>query len=261
MNTTNSNTYIGRNGWDSYYWLGYISSLRVVKGTAVYTSAFTPPAAPATAVTNTQLLLNYTNAGIYDSAAKNDLETVGNAQVSTAQAKFGTTSMYFDGTGDWLYRPYSALFPFGTGDFTIEWFMNPDASQNNFSGIFNFQSGSTYFIAHNNLTSYPNLITVFVDTYSPGTRVLTGTTTLSSGTWYHVAITRASGTWRLFVNGSLEGSTYSNSAEPVPSNGNLYIGQGNAVGYKGYIDEFRITKGYARYTANFTPPAAAFPIQ
>ena len=240
--------------------IGYFSSLRIVKGTAVYTAAFTPPTAPLTAITNTSLLLSATNAGIFDSAAKNVLETVGNAQVSTTQAKWGTTSMAFDGTGDNLYSPYSVLFPLGTGDFTIEWWMNPDASQVNGSAIFYFTAGSNYFIAHNYLTSYQNLITVFVDNYGAGTRALTGTTSLSSGTWYHVAITRASGTWRLFVNGSLEGSTYSNSAEPVPTNSNLYIGQGTA-GYKGYIDDFRITKGYARYTANFTAPTAAFPLQ
>jgi len=72
-------------------WPGYITDHRLVKGTAVYTSNFTPPTAPLTAITNTSLLLSATNAGIYDSAAKNDLETVGNAQVSTTQAKWGTT--------------------------------------------------------------------------------------------------------------------------------------------------------------------------
>jgi hypothetical protein len=248
---------IGRlDGINSYCLNGYMSSLRIVKGTARYTSNFAPPVAPLTNVTNTSLLLNYTNGAIFDNTAKNVLETVGNAQISTTQSKWGGSSMKFDGTGDWLYQPYSVLFPFGTGDFTIEWWMNPDASQNNLSGIFNFQSGTTYFIAHNNITSYPNLITVFVDAYGAGTRVLTGTTTLSAGTWYHVAITRASGTWRLFVNGFIEGSTYSNSADPVPSNSTFYVGQGNATGYKGYIDDMRVTKGVARYITNFTPPTS-----
>jgi len=121
------------------------------------------------------------------------METVGDAKIVTSTRKYGTGSMYFDGTGDYLYRPYSPLFALGTGDFTIEWWMNPDSSQNSTSAIFYFLSGVSYFIAHNNLTAYPNLITVYVDNYGSGTRVLTGTTTLSSGTWYHVAITRYSG--------------------------------------------------------------------
>ncbi|NDC49661.1 MAG: hypothetical protein EBZ61_11400, partial [Micrococcales bacterium] len=71
---------------------GYIASTRIVKGIAVYTAAFTPPTAPLTATqsantngnpsaaitgTATSLLLNFTNAGIYDATSKNDLETVG----------------------------------------------------------------------------------------------------------------------------------------------------------------------------------------
>ncbi len=62
----------------------YVSDLRLVKGTALYTSSFTPPTAPLTAVTNTSLLLNCTNGAIFDNAMMNDLETVGNAQISTS---------------------------------------------------------------------------------------------------------------------------------------------------------------------------------
>ena len=239
--------------------VGYVSSFRFLRSTALYTTSFVPPVLPLTNITNTSLLLNATNAGIPDATAKNVLETVGNAQISTAQSKFGGSSMAFDGTGDYLYRSYSPLFELGTGNFTIEWWMNPDSSQNSTSAIFYFFSGVSYFITHNNLTAYPNLITVYVDNYGSGTRVLTGTTTLSSGTWYHVAITRSSGVWNLYVNGVLQGSTYTNSAEPVPSSAALYIGSGQ-TGYKGYLQDFRITKGYARYTANFTPPTSAFPL-
>ncbi|MFN8996271.1 MAG: LamG domain-containing protein, partial [Pseudomonadota bacterium] len=101
-------------------WTGYLSNARIVKGTAVYTAAFTPPTAPLTAITNTSLLCNFTNAGIFDSASGNDLETVGNAQVSTTQAKWGTTSMAFDGTGDWLLNIDKPALRLGTAAFTIE---------------------------------------------------------------------------------------------------------------------------------------------
>ncbi len=100
---------------------GYLSGLRIVKGTAVYTSAFTPPTAPPTNIANTSLLLNFTNAGIFDQTAKNVIETVGDAKVSTAQFKYGTGSISFDGTGDYIKITKNAtLLNFGSGDFTVE---------------------------------------------------------------------------------------------------------------------------------------------
>ena len=236
---------------------GYISGLRIVKG-GLYPSGFTVPNSPPTAVSNTVLLAYNTNATIIDQAGKNDLATFGSAVISTSQSKFGGSSMYFPGTtSDYVGVPYKQDFLLGTGDFTIEcWFYN-SATQNNNSGLFSFLTGTTFFLIHNNLTSYPNLLTVYVDNYGGGTRVLTGTTTLSTGQWYHMAITRSSGVWRLFLNGVQEGSTYTNTAEPVPASALLRIGLGNGAGYIGYIDEFRISK-YARYTANFTPALYAF---
>jgi hypothetical protein len=148
-------------GWagaDFYLLNGYMSGVRVVDGTAVYTGAFTPSTLPlpatqsantygnpsAAIASGTQLLMNFTNAGIYDAAAKNDLFTAGNTQVSTAQKKFGTASMKFDGTGDTLYAPQpSSGFAFGTGDFTIEGWVYVAAPTSLNGGI--FQQGTVLF--------------------------------------------------------------------------------------------------------------------
>jgi hypothetical protein len=240
------------------YFNGYISSFRVVKGTAVYTAAFTPPTAPVTAIANTSLLVNFTNAEIVDATGDNNIETVGDAKISTAQSKWAGSSMLFDGTGDNLFIGSGARnFSLGTSDFTIECWFRHNGAQNSDSAIFSF-SNANFFVCHNNAASHNNLITVWIDPYSSGLRALTGTTTLVDATWYHLAISRAGGVWRLFLNGVQE-ATYTNSADPLPAGAYLTIGSrqtGNYY-YKGYIQDFRITLA-ARYTGNFTPPTAQF---
>jgi hypothetical protein len=100
---------------------GYIHGLRVVVGSSLYTSNFSLPTVPPTAVSGTTLLLSSTNAGIIDVTGKTVIETVGDAKVSTAISKFGTGSIIFDGTGDYLAAVKN--IPVGSGDFTIECFV------------------------------------------------------------------------------------------------------------------------------------------
>jgi hypothetical protein len=79
---------------------------------------------------------------------------------------------------------------------------------------------------------------------------------MTADTWHHVAFARQGSTGRLFLNGTLEGSTTSFSTN---LNARAVIGSEESLGYpfKGYMSDVRITKGLARYTSNFTPPAAA----
>jgi len=97
-----------------------------------------------------------------------------------------------------------------------------------------------------------------------GTRI-TSSTSISTGTWYHVAFVRASGSTKMYLNGTNEGATYTDSTNYLGSSGRPIIAaDGYTLGSQamnGYIDDLRITKGYARYTANFTAPTAAFPVQ
>jgi hypothetical protein len=232
---------------------GYISNARVVKGTAVYTSAFTPPTAPVTAITNTSLLTNMTNGAIFDNAMMNNLETVGNAQISTSVVKYGTGSIYLDGTGDWLQIPAaSPNVSFGTGDFTIEmWVYTSNLS--NYQTLFDSRTA-------NSTTPYGFFISNIGQPYWYDASGLSqATITVSSNTWTHIAVCRASGTLKIFVGG-ISGFSGSNTNSQNPA-GVFTIGKNfdaDAL-YIGYIDDFRITKGYARYTTTFTPPTAAFP--
>jgi hypothetical protein len=240
----------------SYNFFGYVSNIRAVNGTAVYTAAFTPPTAPVTAISGTSLLTNFTNAGIFDNAMKNDLETVGNAQISTSVVKYGTGSMALDGTGDYLTAPQSTLYDFGTGDFTVEFWTYMNATADT-TFISKFISGAyawlVQYISGTGLRFYwgnnGTLDSFVVGSWSP-----------STSTWYHVAVTRASGTLRLFIDGTQVGTTTNSSS--YTSVTSLSIGRNADAGgiqyLNGYMDDIRITKGVARYTAAFTPPTAAF---
>ena len=237
---------------------GYISSLRVLKGTAQYTANFTPPTSPLTAITNTSLLLNFTNGSIIDSTAKNNLETVGDAQISTSVKKFGTGSLKFDGTGDALVIPKSSPFDFGTGDFTIEAWVYPTAT----GGVKMIVDSR----ASDALEAYCFDITTTekLDFIYSSSRI-TSTGSIAQNAWTHVAVVRSSGTIKLYINGTVDGSaTYSsaiNAQQAIAIGGGRSTGGSGVTGYyfNGYIDDLRITKGVARYTANFTPPSAQLP--
>jgi hypothetical protein len=257
----NSNCSIYVGGSDASYALkttkGYITDARVVNGTAVYTSNFTPPTSPLSAITNTQLLLSMQNAGIYDNAMINDYLTAGSAQISTSVKKYGTGSISFDGSTSYLLSntPNTSVYTFGTGAFTIEFWVYLNSTSSN-PQIISFNPTSTN-------GAYP-LIYIGGSTtfayYVNNSEVITGSTTPSTGAWYHVAICRSGTSTKLFVNGTQQGSTYTDSNNYQCGTNRPVIGCG---GYNllnklnGYIDDLRITNGYARYTSNFIPPTQA----
>jgi hypothetical protein len=249
---------------------GYLGDLRLVKGSSVYDptqTTITVPTAPLTAITNTSLLLNFTNAGIYDATSKNDLETVGDAQISNAiTPKWGSTSIKFDGTGDSLDFPTSTFFTMGTGDFTIEcWYYSPVGYATGNAYLFDLGvNGTRVQLASNQL--------YFIAVAGSG---VTGAAGIGTGasTWYHLAIARSGSTITVYVNGTSIGNV--TNASNLTDN-DCRIGQygGGGNGFNGYIQDFRITKGYARYvqgtganagqmvfngTNTLALPTAAFP--
>lgn len=230
---------------------GYFADYRLVVGTAVYTSNFTPPTAPLTVIANTQLFLAFDQAGIIDSRGRTNLETVGNAQIDTAIRKFGSGSIEMDGSGDYLSLPSSLDMDFGTGDFTVETWLYLTAFTAGqyepvFSNAYLFYVGSSGEVLLYNGSS--NVVS-------------TSNGRVPLNTWTHIAWVRQSGVITIYVNGISAGSATVTAAIGT-ANPNL-VGRYSTQDLNGYIDEFRITKGVARYTANFavgSPPTAALPV-
>jgi hypothetical protein len=239
---------------------GYISNLRIVKGTAVYTAAFTPPTAPVTAITNTSLLCNFTNAGIVDATMQNNLLTVADAKISTTQSKFGGSSMFFDGTGDYLSVADNVNLELGSGDFTLEgWFYGTSAgSTDNIIVAKCSAAYAPYWVSFYGGNSIKFCASSTNSSWDVANNVSFGAPTLN--TWNHFAVSRSGSSIRLFLNGVL-GATVTTSASLTDHASPFTVGSqfNGANPFTGYIDDLRITKGYARYTANFTPPGAAAP--
>lgn len=250
-NLSNQSFSIGSANTSSVQTNGYISNLRMVKGTAVYTATFTPPTSPVTAITNTSLLLNYTNAGIYDAAVQNNVITVGDAQASTTQSKWSPTSMKFDGTGDWLTAIDSPQLQLGTGDFTIDGWFYLSAT----GAIYGMVSKGTA------TTGWSVNVTVLNKLqFSYTTSNLTGATTLSASTWYYFAVVRsgsATGNLKLYLNGTADATSGGAVTDNFNQTSILYVGADRvgATPLNGYLQDVRITK----LARTITTPTAAFP--
>ena len=186
-------------------------------------------------------------------AAAKTVTPYGNAQIDTAQSKFGGASGLFDGTGDYLTLTASPNWNFGTGDLTIDtWFR-----ANSFAAEQLIMSQSTA-----PTETYIDLVSATRIDVQIGGAALKATTVsaMSTNTWYHLAVVRASGTVKLYLNGVEKSGGWSAAGNTGDSTGSLYIAvYSNLAGsYNGWLDEFRVTKGVARWTSNFAPPAAAY---
>jgi len=235
------------------YYPGYISNLRIVNGTAIYTAAFTPPTLPVTAVSGTSLLTNFTNAGIYDAAWQNNAFTLGNAQASTTQYKWSPTSMKYDGTGDWLTAIDSPGLQLGSGDFTIEGWFYLSAT----GAIYGIVSKGTA------TTGWSVNVTVLNKLqFSYTASNLTGATSLSASTWYYFAVVRsgtATGNLKVYLNGTADATSGGAVTDNFNQTSTFYTGADRIGGsaLNGYLQDIRLTKGYARTVT--TTPTAAFP--
>ena len=262
-NSTNFDAHTFRIGEKTYGGIpnvtGNITDFRI-SSTPRYTADFTPPSNPLSSDANTSLLISGTDASIIDKSQGSNLKLVGNTTGSTTQVKFtDTKSMYFDGTGDYLQvLNTSTNFLAETLDTTIEMWVKTSAGGH--IAIFsNFDPSSPYNgmevglydgyqVFYSNSGGWIN---------NPGG---TGVSTINNDSWHHLAwvITNNGTTVTTYVDGT---QNYTSSITASTTGGsNIRIGASSNTTvnrhFTGYIQDFRFTKGLARYTANFTPPTA-----
>ena len=206
----------------------------------------------------TKLLLpfNGANAATTTSDLSNTNATVtfnGNSQISTAQSKFGGSSLYFDGTaGDNVTLPAGSAYQFDA-DFTIEmWFyMN---ALNTYSLLYSsYGSAATGALELQIRSGISYKIRAWYNSNS----AFDSNTSISTGQWYHFALTRSGTTVTYWLNGTSDG-TMTLSGQMGRDDQTIKIGaDGSSYTFNGYIDDMRVTNGVARYTSTFTPPTTA----
>jgi hypothetical protein len=184
----------------------------------------------------------------------------GNVAISTAQSKYYGSSAYFDGTGDYLSIADRGDFKFGTGDFTIEMWINPStidtsSQTDSIACIMDFDAtagfgSDAWFAIHQNNASIKFA-------YSSVDKI-TSSSFLTSNTWFHLSLVRFNGTFTMYANGSSVGTITESKDFSDALTRSLFIGKqilsSTQRHFNGYIQDFRIYKGLAKYTANFTPP-------
>lgn len=263
MNTT----YV--NGPGNSGFIGFISDLRYwVGSTGPYTYGASTCTVPTSPVSTSSAIYMQAgrNAKITDVTNINTLLTYNGPKISTAQSKFGGSSIRFDqytaamqcGNQD---RQINTL---GSGQFTVEYWIR----FNSFGG------GDTIHIDYRPASTNGQYLTMYTDStgfvavYINSGAQIVSDSTLSTNTWYFIAVTRdSSNVIRLFINGTAQSTTYTNSAYLGANTGVAYdrpmVG-GDAYSYNtnktidGYMQDIRVTKGVARYTTNFSVPTKAF---
>ena len=193
------------------------------------------------------------------SPSKHTITAGGDVTHSNTQSKFSGGSIYFDSDGDYLSIPDSADWDFGNGDFTIDFWLGSPTDTGLWAEVIGqgWTSGSDSWVIgidwqNNNKMRLAYTTNGSTDIYGAYTSVI------STSGWTHYAFVRSGTTLTNYVNGVADGTHTIGTSTIYSSNKPLYIGQRQtSVGsfdYVGYMDEVRITKGTALWTAAFTPP-------
>ena len=237
---TDTSAYIGTLGWatSSYAMTGWISDVRV-SNVARYSSAFTPPTSLLGLDSNTILKLNFTQAGIFDNSGKNSVKLFADTKESTTQKKYATTSMKFDGTGDYILVE-DPIFAVGKGDFQVQLWCYDTVTAD--SGIY---MGGTDNPLGTNTTGYG--MANYNQTFYGYANTSTGAIgTIPNNQWNHLVQVRRNGKMCWFVNGVKFGnidSTHDFTGKKLLIGG--YYGSGYL--HNGYIEDFEFLRGHTTY--------------
>ena len=257
--TVSASLYIGDDGDNSgSHFNGYISDLRIVKGTAVYTANFTSPTKRLTAITNTSLLTCHLPYFADGSSVGHSITINGNTHTErfgpydylNYNASSHGASVYFDGSGDYLKTPSDSSFNLNNTDFTIEgWFYATAPAGNE-------HIWSSYIDTNNRESLYFTNSTTLNWFVNGSNRI--SATIAATNNWHHVAIVDNSGTTTMYINGVSQGTW---SSTYTDGNRLAWIGNYNDGGYApdsftGFISDVRVVKGTAVYTSAFTPPTS-----
>ena len=241
---------------------GYIDEFRI-STTARYTANFTAPTAPFVNDSNTVLLLHMdgTNASTTftddnGSRLQNGVSAIGNAQVDTAQSKFGGASFLSDGTTDYLRIKTNSNFEFSSSStFTVECWLRTTAV-NNYATIFGKYTASGSFNGWGFEISPNNSKLEFWD--GVAWRAFNAST-LTTNTWHHAAVVCNAGSCKMYFNGTEQTTTFTLTSSVVNTTTDLFVGAraDGLFSFTGHLDEVRISNN-VRYTGNFTPSTTAF---
>jgi hypothetical protein len=273
--TGGAGLFIGRR-WDTStpgtYFNGYISNFRYVIGAALYSGTsttvpnFTPPTSPLTSSPSsgtTKILTCQSNRFIDNSANNYALTIAGTPRVQAFQPFSPTASYtpaayggsgYFSGNTEYLSLASNAAFGFGTGDFTVEFWLWQNSLDT--AGLVDFRGEGSF---SNDAPDFEVNSTGKLYVYKESTGIiLTTTNSIAARAWTHVAFTRSGTTLRVFINGIVDPTTVTDSTNWGAPDGNLIIASTKEITafLNGYISNLRIVKGAAVYTGNFTPPTS-----
>lgn len=185
----------------------------------------------------------------------------GNAQIDTAQYKFGGASGLFDGNGDAIYAPTSVDFYTGANNFTIDFWAKVNSAGDNILFCNRSAAGTAcqfyVYVSSGNIAVLGSAGTGSWDVNFTTTGV-----NINDGSWHHVAYVRNGNLFSIYFDGVSRGlQTVSVTLENSPNNlqiGAWYSGSSWVSSFNGWVDEFRFSNGIARWTANFTPPTTAY---
>jgi len=240
---------VGYSTWDggNGYYKGNVADVRITKGsipTAYQTSSttegaaiFTPPTTSTALESNTKLKLNFADAGIFDKAGKNSIKLIGNSKESTTQQKYATTSLFLDGTGDYVNIP--SVTPPQTDDFQLEgWFYETSSGDNGLFQAFAPLSNSTGGVAIGTVGG-----TMWYQQANSQTNIGSH---WGQNSWKHLAVVRRNGTQHLFVDGTRI-DFRANTTDLTDGQINIggYYGTNNLT--SGYFEDFRYLKGHTTY--------------